>query len=117
MSDILDQFKEVVEEMTRNVVEFLEANMGQVGNFLEEEVVGINLEEGWGNLVEEYFSGDDVAALQVIVLSCSPSPKTSQTPSNPISSFVSKVIVGGVLILISLPYWIYCCIAGNTIEC
>ena len=94
--------------MTRNVVEFLEENMGQMG---------INLEEGWGNLVEEYFSGDDVAALQVIVLSCSPSPKTSQTPSNPIFNFVSKVIVGADLLLIYLPYWIYHCITGNTAQC
>ena len=62
MSDMLEQCKEVVEEMTRKVAEFLEANMGMVGN---------NLEEGWGNLVEEYFSGDDVAALQVIMLSYS----------------------------------------------
>merc|ERR1711990_540869 len=78
MSDILEQCKEVVEEMTRKVVEFLEANMGQVGD---------NLEEGWGNLVEEYFRGDDVAALQVAV--------------------------GTILLLITLPYWLYCCIAGN----
>ena len=57
MSNMLEQCKEMVEEMTRKVVEFLDENMGQVGN---------NLEEGWGNLVEEYFRGDDVAALQVI---------------------------------------------------
>ena len=88
---MLDQFEEVVEEMPRNVVEFLDENMGQVGNNLEEEEeVGNFLEEGWGNLVEEYFNGDDVAALQVIVLFYSPSPRASQTPSNPIFNIVSK---------------------------
>ena len=66
MSDMLEQCKEMVEEMTRTVVEFLDENMGQVGN---------NLEEGWGNLVEEYFRGDDVAALQVTVFSYSTCPK------------------------------------------
>ena len=66
MSNMLEQCKEMVEEITGKVVEFLEANMGQVGD---------NLEEGWGNLVEEYFRGDDVAALQVIVLSHFPCPK------------------------------------------
>ena len=44
----------------------VEDNLGQVGN---------NLEEAWGNLVEEYFSGDNVPALQV---NC-PNPKTFKT--------------------------------------
>ena len=66
MSDMLEQCKEMV-------VEFLEANMGMVEESLEQVVN--NLEEGWGNLVEEYFRGDDVAALQVTVLSYSPCPK------------------------------------------
>ena len=34
----------------------VEDNFGQVGN---------SLEEAWGNLVEEYFSGDNVPALQI----------------------------------------------------
>ena len=63
MSDMLEQCKEVVEEMTRKVVEFVENNMGMVEDNLGQ--VGNNLEEAWGNLVEEYFSGDNVPALQV----------------------------------------------------
>ena len=68
MSDMLEQCKEVVEEMTRKVVEFVENNVGMVEDNLGQ--VGNNLEEAWGNMVEEYFSGDDAAALQVIVFSC-----------------------------------------------
>ena len=67
MSDMLEQCKEVVEEMTRKVVEFVENNMGMVEDNLGQ--VGNNLEEARGNMVEEYFSGDDVGALQVIVFS------------------------------------------------
>ena len=59
MSDMLEQCKEVEEQMTRKV----ETNMGMVGDNLEQ--VGNNLEEAWGNLVEWHFSGDDAAALQV----------------------------------------------------
>ena len=93
--------------MTRKVVEFLEENMGQVGD---------NLEEGWGNLVEEYFRGDDVAALQVIVPSYFPVSPIANTPNIvQIFEIVSKVAVGTILLLITLPYWLYHCIAGNTI--
>ena len=63
MSDMLEQCKEVVEEMTRKVVEFVENNVGMVEDNLGQ--VANNLEEAWGNMVEEYFTGDDVAALQV----------------------------------------------------
>ena len=73
MSERLEQCKEVVEVMTRKVVEFLETNMGMVEDNLGQ--VGNNLEEAWGNLVEEYFSGDNVPALQV---NC-PNPKTFKT--------------------------------------
>ena len=81
MSDMLEQGREVAEEMKRKVVEFLEANMGVVQEFLEANMglvqenlgeVSDNLEEVWGNLVEEYFSGDDTAALQVIFTTTSP---------------------------------------------
>ena len=34
-----------------------------------------------------------------------------------IFDIVSKVAVGAILLLISLPYWIYHCLAGNTIQC
>ena len=122
MSDMLDQFKEVAEEMSRKVIEFLEEKMGMVGNYLEE--VGIHLEEAWGNLVEEYFSGDDVAALQVIVLSkhLKHHPIQSLTlfqsltlcprPSSSALSFPSSTCSSS-----SLPYWIYHCVAGNIIVC
>ena len=73
MSERLEQCKEVVEVMTRKVVEFLETNMGMVEDNLGQ--VGNNLEEAWGNLVEECFSGDNVPALQV---NC-PNPKTFKT--------------------------------------
>ena len=45
-------------------LEFLETNMGMVEDNLRQ--VGNNLEEAWGSFVEEYFNGDDTAALQVI---------------------------------------------------
>lgn len=61
MSNRLEQCKEVVEVMTRKVVEFLNTNMGMVED--NSGQVGNNLEEAWGNLVEEYFSGDNVPAL------------------------------------------------------
>ena len=32
----------------------------------------------------------------------------------PILDVISKVVAGATLLLISLPYWIYHCIAGNT---
>ena len=36
----------------------------------------------------------------------------------PTYDIVSKVIVGAILLLISLPYWVYhYCLAGNTIQC
>ena len=60
MSNILGQCKEVVE--------FLDTNMGRVEVMLRK--VSENLDEVWpvwGNMVEEYFNGDDVAALLVIV--------------------------------------------------
>ena len=77
MSDMLEQCKEVVEEMTRKVLEFLGTSMGMVEDNLEQ--VGNNLEEAWGNLVEEYFSGDDAAALQV---NC-PNPKLLKLVHSP----------------------------------
>ena len=61
MSDRLEQCKEVVEES--QVVEFLETNMGMMEDNVGQ--VGNNLVVAWGNLVEEYFSGDNVPALQV----------------------------------------------------
>ena len=51
--------------MKRKVVVFLEAKVELVQENLEG--VGENMEEVWSNLVEEFFSGDDFAALQVIV--------------------------------------------------
>ena len=104
MMDMLEQCKEVVEEMTRKVVEFLEQ-------------VGDNLEEAWGNLVEEFFNGDDTAALQVIF----PNPMHLSNLINlntiSIVDIMSKVVVGAFLLLISVPYWVYHCIAGNIIQC
>ena len=47
MSERLEQCKEVVEVMTRKVVEFLETNMGMVEDNLGQ--VGNNLEEAWRN--------------------------------------------------------------------
>ena len=117
MSDMLEQCKEVVEEMTRKVVEFVENNMGMVEDNLGQ--VGNNLEESWDNLVEEYFGGDNVAALQV---NCpNPKPlKTHHTEDSPSRhhhhnqphcrhhpDVVSKVVGGAIILLISLPfYWL-----------
>ena len=115
MTDMLEQCKEVVEEMIRKVVEFLETNMGMVGENLEQ--VGDNLEEAWGNLVEEFFNGDDTAALQVIF----PNPihPSNLITLNTISivDIMCKVVVGAILLLISVPYWVYHCFAGNAIQC
>ena len=108
--------------MTRKVVEFVENNVGMVEDNLGQ--VFNNLEEAWGNMVEEYFSGDDVGALQVIVfsyfltdpLNIKPHLNTTLNTTS-IFDIVSKVAVGAILLLISLPYWIYHCLAGNTIQC
>ena len=54
MSDRLEQCKEVAVEKTRKVVEFLETNMGMVEDNLGQV----------GNNLEEYFSSDNVPALQ-----------------------------------------------------
>ena len=83
MSNILGQCKEVVE--------FLDTNMGRVEVMLRK--VSENLDEVWpvwGNMVEEYFNGDDVAALLVIVINLFPYPqsKTSQTIIIKLSSCV-----------------------------
>ena len=78
MSNILGQCKEVVE--------FLDTNMGRVEVILREVIE--NLDERWpvwGNLVEEYFNGDDVAALLVFPY---PQSKTSQTIIIKLSSCV-----------------------------
>ena len=91
-------------------LEFLETNMGMVEDNLRQ--VGNNLEEAWGSFVEEYFNGDDTAALQVIF------PILNITPITiPIFEILSKVAVGAILLLISLSYWVYHCLAGNTIQC
>ena len=38
--------------------------------------------------------------------------------TTPTFDIVSKVVVGAILLLISLPYWIYqAYLAGNTIQC
>ena len=69
MSNILGQCKEVVE--------FLNTNMGRVEVILGE--VSENLDEVlpvWGNLVEVYFNGDDVAALLVIVINLFHQPQS-----------------------------------------
>ena len=79
MLNILGQCKEAVE--------FLDTNMGRVEVMLRK--VSENLDEVWpvwGNLVEEYFNGDDVAALLVIVNTLFPHPQsyTSQNFTVPI---------------------------------
>ena len=103
MLNILGQCKEVVE--------FLDTNMGRVEVILRE--MSENLDERWpvwGNLVEEYFNGDDVAALLVIVINLFPYPqsKTSQTI---IIKFSSKVVV--LLIVLLLVSLLYHYIAGK----
>ena len=111
MSDRLEQCKEVVEVMKRkeNNMGMVEDNLGQVGN---------NLEEAWGNLVEEYFSGDNVPAkipiLKLSKLICTLKTAhlailiTINHTANTILIFdiVSKVIVGAIILLISLPNWL-----------
>ena len=125
---MLDQFKEVMEEMTNRVVEFMETSMDMVENNLGPVPGG----EAWCNMVEEFFSGDEPTALQVI---CSnpklltaartipitithtviyqgdhlyvhhrppPSRTSPSTPSTPIFDNVSKVVGGAILLLISL---------------
>ena len=112
----LEQCKVVVEVMTRKVVEFFETNMGMVEDNLGQ--VGNNLEEAWGNLVEEYFSGDNVPAkipiLKLSKLICTLKTAhlailiTINHTANTILIFdiVSKVIVGAIILLISLPNWL-----------
>ena len=99
----------------KEVVEFLDTNMGRVEVILREVIE--NLDERWpvwGNLVEEYFNGDDVAALLVIVINLFllhiPNPKPL-TPSSLNSLYVSKVVV--LLIVLLLVSLLYHYIAGK----
>ena len=106
------------------VVEFLETNMGMVEDNLGQG--GNNLEEAWGNLVEEYFSGDNVPAkipiLKLSKLICTLKTAhlailiTINHTANTILIFdiVSKVIVGAIILLISLPNWLLATTALQT---
>lgn len=65
MADMMEQAKNTVEEMYRNVVDFLQTNME-----VAEEKIGQmvdSMEDGWDNMVDEYFNGENEAALQVFL--------------------------------------------------
>ena len=61
----MEQAKNTMEEMYRNVVDFLQTNME-----VAEEKIGQmvdSMEDGWDNMVDEYFNGENEAALQVFL--------------------------------------------------
>ena len=65
MADMMEQAKNTMEEMYRNVVDFLQTNME-----VAEEKIGQmvdSMEDGWDNMVDEYFNGENEAALQVFL--------------------------------------------------
>ena len=72
MADMMEQAKEAVKEMYRNVVDFLQTNMevvedkiGQMSDSMEDG--WDSMEDGWDNMVDEYFNGENEAALQVFL--------------------------------------------------
>ena len=65
MADMMEQAKNTMEEMYRNVVDFLQTNME-----VAEEKIGQmvdSMEDGWDNMVDDYFNGENEAALQVFL--------------------------------------------------
>ena len=65
MADMMEQAKNTVEEMYRNVVDFLQTNMEVVEDKIGQMVD--SMEDGWDNMVDEYFNGENEAALQVFL--------------------------------------------------
>ena len=65
MADMIEQAKEAVEEMYRNVVDFLQTNMEVVHDKIGQMVE--SMEDDWDNMVDEYFNGENEAALQVFL--------------------------------------------------
>ena len=66
MADMMEQAKEAVKEMSRNVVDFLQTNMEVVHDKIGHMVD--SMEDGWDNMVDEYFNGENEAALQVFLV-------------------------------------------------
>ena len=72
MADMMEQAKEAVEEMYRNVVDFLQTNMEVVEDKIGQMVDSMedgwdSMEDGWDNMVDKYFNGENEAALQVFL--------------------------------------------------
>ena len=65
MADMMEQAKEAVKEMYRDVVDFLQTNMEVVEDKIGQMVD--SMEDGWDNMVDEYFNGENEAALQVFL--------------------------------------------------
>ena len=65
MADMMEQAKEAVKEMYRNVVDFLQTNMEVVHDKIGQMVE--SMEDDWDNMVDEYFNGENEAALQVFL--------------------------------------------------
>ena len=65
MADMMEQAKEAVKEMSRNVVDFLQTNMEVVHDKIGQMVE--SMEDDWDNMVDEYFNGENEAALQVFL--------------------------------------------------
>ena len=61
----MEQAKEAVEEMYRNVVDFLKTNMEVVNDKIGQMVE--SMEDDWDNMVDEHFNGENEAALQVVL--------------------------------------------------
>ena len=65
MADMMEQAKEAVKEMSRNVVDFLQTNMEVVEDKIGQ--MSDSMGDGWDNMVDEYFNGENEAALQVFL--------------------------------------------------
>ena len=65
MADMMEQAKNTMEEMYRNVVDFLQTNMEVVEDKIGQMVE--SMEDGWDNMVDDYFNGENEAALQVFL--------------------------------------------------
>ena len=61
----MEQAIEAVKEMYRNVVDFLQTNMEVVEDKIGQ--MSDSMEDGWDNMVDEYFNGENEAALQVFL--------------------------------------------------
>ena len=104
MADMMEQAKEAVKEMYRNVVDFLQTNMEVVEDKLGQMVD--SMEDGWDNMVDECFNGENEAALQVFLYFLQHHFQHDRFT-------MYKVVTGASLLLMCLALGIYQYFAGE----